>query len=73
MKKIILLSSICLVLPFVLFGCNSSSENLSTYTLNCQYNDDNHSLTCSQEVNYINSSDNTLDEIKFFLYANAFT
>ena len=72
MKKIILLSSICLVLPFVLFGCNSSSENLSTYTLNCQYNDDNHSLTCSQDVNYVNSSDNALDEIKFFLYANAF-
>ena len=73
MKRLSFLLVFIFALPIFLFGCNNNEfENLSTYTMDCVYDEQNHTLTCSQTLNYYNNTDNALNKLEFFLYANAF-
>lgn len=72
MKKLSCLIVICLILPFILVGCGKTQENLTTYKIAGIYDENSHTLTCTQEVEYVNNSDNSLSSVKFFLYPNSF-
>lgn len=72
-EKIIIFISFYFCITNFSFGCNNNEfENLSTYTIDCVYDEQNHTLTCSQTLNYYNNTDNALNKLEFFLYANAF-
>ncbi len=74
MKKYLSLILIGLSI-FIFVGCSSNYEykkNLTSYSLNLVYDETTQTLDATQCVDYLNTSDNTLSEIKFHLYANAF-
>ncbi len=75
MKKLCFLLSILLISP-IFSGCKSSLEKtsakLSWYYIDAVYDDASHSLTATQSVDYINSSETELSHIEFNLYASAF-
>ncbi len=74
MKKIsfVILGIICLCLPFVLVGCGQAEQKLNSYKIDATFDDQQNILACSQTVEYVNTSDNALSEVCFFLYANSF-
>jgi len=73
LKKLLLL----LLFPLIfLTGCKGNeldnlSKDLNTYTINITYND-NHTLTCSQTINYKNRTGTSLENIMFHLYPRSF-
>lgn len=71
MKKFGLLLVSVLLLPLFLVGCGAETQ-LSSYKIVAMYDDETHQLNCTQQVNYVNNSDNCLNELGFYLYANAF-
>ena len=71
MKKLTFIFAIILCLPFVLFGCQKE-EQFNQYNLNVTYNEQEQTLLCEQETRYVNKSNACLNEICFYLYANAF-
>lgn len=71
MKKLTFIFAIILCLPFVLFGCQKE-EQFNHYNLNVTYNEQEQMLLCEQETRYVNKSNACLNEICFYLYANAF-
>lgn len=58
--------------PIFLTGCGSEIEKENLYEIYAVFNDETKTLACSQKVEYVNTSDNALNEICFFLYANSF-
>lgn len=72
MKKFAFLGVLVFILPFLLVGCGSQEEALTSYNIKCYYNDQSKFLACNQVVDYINKSDNLLEEVRFHLYPNAF-
>lgn len=75
MKKIIVLFFVaCLCISGVACTLNveKNSENLTSYTATLTYNHEKHTLQGEMVVDYINTSNSALREIKFNLYANAF-
>ena len=72
-KKFLLL----LILPLIFIaGCKSNeldivSKNLNTYNLEITYNDD-HTLSVKQNLNYINNTDTTLENLMLHLYPRSF-
>jgi len=73
-KKFLLL----LILPliFIITGCSSNelekvSKNLNTYTIDITYNED-HTLTCSQTLNYTNQTNTSLENLMFHIYPRSF-
>lgn len=71
MKKYLLIVVSLLFLPFFLVGCGEKQQ-LSSYKIDVVFDDENKEISCEQEVEYVNNSSNVLDEVCFFLYANAF-
>ena len=71
MKKFAFLFVFIFALPLFLVGCGGQVQ-LSSYDIVCEYDENSHTLTCEQNVNYVNNSNNTLNEICFFLYPNSF-
>lgn len=77
MKKrisFILLFIICISF-FV--GCGQDfiskfSKNIDCYEINIELDDKNHTAKCTQQVEYVNNTNQDLNEIYFHLYANAF-
>ena len=57
---------------FVFSSCGVNDTRPTKYLINAQYDDQNQTLLCSENVIYQNSSENSLGEICFFLYANSF-
>ena len=59
-----------------LSGCRSklekASAKMSSYNINAVYDNENHLLTATQSVDYINSSETELSHIEFNLYPSAF-
>ena len=59
-----------------LFGCKGNiadvSKNLTKYTINLSYDDENYKLSGSEHVDYVNNYDVALDKLCFHLYPNAF-
>lgn len=74
MKKISLfLSVLVFALPCVFFvGCEKE-PNLNSYNIVLTYDDSSKSAECATTIEYENNSDNALSQIKFHLYANAFS
>ena len=71
MKKFTFLFVFIFALPLFLVGCGGQVQ-LSSYDIVCEYDENSHTLTCEQNVNYVNNSNNALNEICFFLYPNSF-
>lgn len=76
-----ILIGVCFVSIVALFviiftGCSSEIEKiegtLSAYTMDIDFDDNTKSLTCSENVSYINSTNTALNHICFHLYPNAF-
>lgn len=74
MKKFGFALFCCLCLTAALCcGCSTQNKQvLSSYVLDVVFDENSNSLTCHQQVEYVNNSENALDEVCFFLYANAF-
>ncbi|MBE5748519.1 MAG: M1 family metallopeptidase [Clostridiales bacterium] len=79
MKNKILCLLLVFCLSFCLAGCGQkqdyiekTSENISSYTIKANYNDESKMLVANQKVNYKNNTGDTLDEVRFHLYPNAF-
>ncbi len=68
----VLLAIVCLCLPLVLAGCGGTAEAKNCYDISAVFDDESKTLVCTQEVKYFNTSENKLNEICFFLYANTF-
>ncbi len=71
MKKIVLFLLIVFCLPFALMGCKQETK-LNEYFIDVIYDDETQTLNCQQKVLYVNNSENALEEVCFYLYANAF-
>lgn len=71
MKKFVFVLMIAFCLPIFLVGCSSKSE-INSYQIEAIYDDQTQTLDCVQEIMYVNNSDNSLTEVCFFVYANAF-
>ena len=72
MKKIAVLILVVTLLPFCLVGCGGKDEKRNFYSIEAVFNDDDMTLTCSQSMEYVNTSENILTEVDFFLYPNSF-
>ena len=76
MKKIVLSAfsiTFCLILPFIFTGCSQEEVEVpNSYLLDISMADDCKSFEAVEEVTYVNNSENSLKEIRFHLYANAF-
>ena len=72
---VVVLVLIC-IFAFSSCGTNNiikiASRDATNYDLNLIYNDDTKSLYGTANVDYINTSDDTLNEVFFHLYPNAF-
>ena len=72
------MKKICVSLVFVLLlscvagfsACGTSGKNISEYDITCSL--EGNVLTGTEKITYLNGSDNTVSEIKFNLYGNAF-
>lgn len=73
--SVVIIALIC-VFAFSSCGTNNiikiASKDATNYNMELIYNDDTKSLFGSAEVDYINSSQDTLNEVFFHLYPNAF-
>ena len=81
MKRKIILSVLVIIIIascFSLSGCGEASfisdysHNVNEYTMTIAVDEINHTASVSQTTNYINNTDNALDNICFHLYANSF-
>ena len=81
MKRKIILSVLVIIIIascFSLSGCGEASfisdysHNVNEYTMTIAVDEINHTASVLQTTNYINNSDNALDNICFHLYANSF-
>ena len=74
MKKIsAFLLLLIFALPCVFFvGCEKE-PSLNSYNIVLTYDHETKTAECSSVVEYVNNSENSLKEVKFHLYANAFS
>ncbi len=67
---------LCVLPIFLLFGCkdnlSSTSNNLTNYTLNLDFDEKTNILTGEQTVSYKNNYEVPLKTLEFHLYPNAF-
>ncbi len=73
MKKIslVIASLLCTICIVPLFGCTSSINNKCSYEINCELID-GKTLVGSERVIFFNGTENTIKELKFNLFPNAF-
>jgi len=73
----LLIKSLALFLCFYVSSFNATATNYFqqqvNYTIDVALNDDLHQLNAFATITYINNSPNTLNEILFHLYPNAYT
>ncbi len=81
MKKLILnlvITLAILISPLFFTSCTADtnlsalSKNLTNYNISIDFNCQSKQFTASQQVDYINSTDSILTEVRFHLYPNAF-
>lgn len=53
-------------------GLQATAQDYGTIKLDCNYSETSHTLAVNQTTEYINHSTQTLYEVKFHLYGNAF-
>lgn len=78
MKKKISFLLVCILTICIFAGCGKNflsvaGKNCDEYTININLDEENHTAKCSQSVSYINNTGNSLDELYFHLYDNAFS
>ncbi len=56
----------------LIFSNKEKNAQLTTYTMQLAFDENSHTLTGTQKVNYVNTSDNMFTSIPFHIYANAF-
>lgn len=61
-----------LIISFCCVGHEKENKNLTLYNLSLLYDEQNHILSGSERVNYVNNYDNMFDCLYFHLYPNAF-
>ncbi len=61
-----------LLVPLLFISCDKDEKNLTTYKMNLEYNDVEHTLTGKENVVYYNNSQNMFEKLYFHLYPNAF-
>lgn len=72
-RYIFLVAFLVLISPICLFACNQvNDETLSLYKLDLVYNDEDKSLSGTENVTYFNNSENMFTSLYFHLYPNAF-
>lgn len=73
MKKFIF-CLLCLSTCLLFVGCSNFNppNNVNEYTMDLSYNAEEKSVSGKMQLSYINQSDNTMNEVKFHLYPNAF-
>jgi len=71
MKKLALIFVLVFCLPLFLFGCEETPEK-NFYEIEVTVNEEAMTLSCSEKVCYVNTSNNALNEVDFYLYANSF-
>ena len=71
MKKYLLPILILFLCPFFFCGCGEK-QNISTYSMEIDFDNKEKKLFVKQNVNYINNSSNAFTKICFHLYPNAF-
>ena len=78
-KRKFLVLSLVFCFVFCFAGCGQeqdyiekASENITSYAITANYNHESKMLTAKQKVDYKNNSENTLNEVRFHLYPNAF-
>ena len=70
-KTTILICALVLLLPIFTFGCKDNGQgDITTYDITCEL--DGHTLNGVETVNFINTSNTTVKQLKFNLFANAF-
>ena len=63
---------------FLSVGCgfddkvNKASKNLSTYTISANLDEGTHTVSCTQTLDYVNNTGETLTDLCFHLYPRAF-
>ena len=72
MKKLSFFLVFMLSLPLSLVGCEAQEKKLNSYKISAIYDDQMQTLTCEQEVDFCNQTENALQNLSFFLYANSF-
>ena len=72
MRKICISLAFIILLSFaaVFSACGTGRKNISAYEITCSLED--NVLTGTEKVTYFNASENTVSEIKFNLFGNAF-
>lgn len=69
------LKSICIIFCFLFLGLHSFSQYFQqevNYKINVSLDDVNHELNANESIEYVNNSPNTLNEIYFHLWPNAY-
>lgn len=73
---LVCLLSIVALLVVLLTGCASDLDKeeskLSSYTIDIDFNDEEKTLSCSENVSYVNKTNTALNHLCFHLYPNAF-
>ena len=67
--------ALCIILAFTVFtGCaqGKKEEELSKYTINAVYDEENKTVSADMTLSYVNGTDAILDEVCFHLYPAAF-
>ena len=71
-KFLAIIFAVTIFCPLFLCSCGQTSENLNCYEINAVFDEDEKTLSCEQSVTYFNNSENVLNEVCFFVYANAY-
>ena len=70
-KTTIFICVLILLLPIFVYGCNDSGQgDITSYDITCEL--DKNTLNGVETVNFINTSDTTIKQLKFNLFGNAF-
>ncbi len=72
MRKVIFVFLMMFLLPLTLVGCGETTQALSEYNLNLEYNDETKVLSGVEDICYVNNSDTSFKNLLFHLYPNAF-
>ncbi len=70
-KTTVFICALILLFPIFSYGCKDSEQgNITSYQINCEL--DGHTLRGVETVNFVNTSNNTVNQLKFNLFGNAF-
>lgn len=73
-KFISVILAICSLISLCSFlgGCKNDGKEVSTYEITATYDSENRRVTGIVEFTFVNSTDNSLSDLKFNLYGNAY-